>query len=361
MSTDEYFEANRRNWDERVPIHEASAFYDMASFRAGRNSLWPVEIAEVGDVGGKTLLHLQCHFGQDTLSWARLGAHVTGLDFSGPAIETARRIAGELGIEAQFVEANLYDAVDALAGRQFDIVYTGRGALVWLPDLTAWAEIVAALLAPGGVFYVHESHPFSHTFDDEASDGLRIRYPYFHSPEPDRWDEPGTYADLTADTKENASYEWSHTLGEIVTALGQAGLVIEFLHEVDHQAWKQLPFMVPGEEPATWVLPEHRASVPLGFSIRAQKPSTSEEAAEKRRPHSEGATLPVVGERRAPLPNHPSAYTAERHGTRFPLRPLAAAAASLRRLGRAGAATACPPPRWPRPRPLVGSHGCGVG
>ena len=271
VSNDEYFEANRRNWDERVPIHEASAFYDMASFREGLSSLWPEDVEAVGDVTGKTMLHLQCHFGQDTLSWARLGARVTGLDFSGEAIRAARRIAAELELGAEFVEANVYDAVEALGGQQFDVVFTGVGAIVWLPDLTRWAEIVAALLHPGGVFFIREGHPFAHVFDDEA-DNLQIRYRYFRGPEPDRWEEAGTYADTAAETHENVSYEWSHTLGQIVTALAQAGLVIEFLHESDVVPWKQFPFMVEGEEPGTWVLPEHRASVPLQFSLRARKP-----------------------------------------------------------------------------------------
>ena len=271
MSAETWFEANRRNWDERVPIHRRSAFYDVAGFLAGRSSLEPDEPGELGDVAGKSLLHLQCHFGMDTLSWARLGATVTGLDFSAPAVAAARDLAAEAGIDAEFVEANVYDAVEALGGRTFDIVYTGRGALVWLPDLTRWAQTVAALLKPGGVLYLREGHPFAHVFDDEAESGLSVRYPYFHGPEPDRWDEPGTYADPTAETTANETYEWSHSMGSIVTAIGEAGLAIEFLHEFDYLCWQAFPWMEPGDIPGTFVLPGRRESIPLAYSLRARK------------------------------------------------------------------------------------------
>ena len=273
MSSDAWFEANRRNWDERVPIHRRSAFYDVPGFLGGQTSLEPDEPDEVGDVTGKSLLHLQCHFGMDTLSWARLGANVTGLDFSPEGVAAARELAAEAGIDAEFVEANVYDAPEVLAGRTFDIVYTSRGVLVWLPDLPRWAGVVAALLKPGGFLYLREGHPFSHVFDDEAESGLSLRYPYFHGPEPDRWDDPGTYADVTAETTENETYEWSHSMGSIVTAIAEAGLVIEFLHEFDHLCWQQLPWMEPGPEPGTWVLPGERESIPLMYSLRARKPS----------------------------------------------------------------------------------------
>ena len=239
--------------------------------RAGARSS-PTRSRRSGDVAGKSLLHLQCHFGLDTLAWARLGAEVVGLDLSGEAISEARALAARAGIAAEFVEANVYEAVESLSGRRFDIVYTGRGALVWLPDLVRWAEIVAALLEPGGIFYIDEHHPIGEIFDDEAEE-LRIRYPYFHAPEPDRWDEPGTYADPTEATTENVTYQWGHTIGQVVTALAQAGLVIAFLHESDSLFWKRIPFMVPGEVPGTWVLPEHRESVPLVFLLKARKPA----------------------------------------------------------------------------------------
>jgi SAM-dependent methyltransferase len=147
---EEWREANRASWDERVPIHVSGEFYDVAAFKAGEERLQPFEIAEVGDVSGKDLLHLQCHFGIDTLSWARRGARVTGLDFSGPAVEAARRLASEMGLEATFVQSDVYEAVDATGGKTFEVVYTGRGALNWLPDIEQWAGVVADLIRPGG-------------------------------------------------------------------------------------------------------------------------------------------------------------------------------------------------------------------
>ena len=151
---DEWREANRSNWDERVPIHVSGEFYAVAGFKAGEERLRPFELSEVGSVTGKDLVHLQCHFGIDTLSWARRGARVVGLDFSAPAIEEARRLADELGLEADFVQSDVYGAVEALGGRDFDVVYTGLGALNWLPDIRGWAGVVASLVRRGGFRYV---------------------------------------------------------------------------------------------------------------------------------------------------------------------------------------------------------------
>jgi len=164
----DWLSRNRELWDERVPIHVASELYDVDSFVAGRSTLRPFDLAEVGAVDGLTLVHPQCHFGLDTLSWARRGARVTGLDFSPPAIAAARAIAERAGIEAEFVEANVYDAVNALGGRRFDIVYTGLGALNWLPDIERWARTMLELMAPGGRFYLAEFHPFTNVFGDAS-------------------------------------------------------------------------------------------------------------------------------------------------------------------------------------------------
>ena len=191
---EDWFEVNREMWDERVPIHVASELYDVEAFVAGRSSLRPFELAELTDVGGRTLVHPQCHFGEDTLSWARLGAHVTGLDFSGPAIEAARELAERCDCEAEFVQANVYDSAEALGGRRFDIVYTGLGALNWLPDVERWADVMASLVAPDGCLYLAEFHPFSHVFGD---DDLTVEYPYFHD-EPFVFPNAGSYASLPA-------------------------------------------------------------------------------------------------------------------------------------------------------------------
>ncbi len=264
----EWFEANRASWDERVPLHVASAFYDNASFLAGRNSLQPYERAEVGDVTGKSLVHLQCHFGQDTLSWARSGARVTGLDFSEPAIEQARAMARDLGVDADFIAANVYDAVEALGGRQFDIVYVGIGSLVWLPDVEAWAHVVARLLRPGGFLYLSDGHPIAQTLADES---LTIEHGYFAT-EPTRWDEPGTYADLDAATVNNVAYEWPHALGEVFSAITAAGLRVEFLHERDYALFQRWPFLEAHAD-GTYRMPAGMPSVPMMYSLRASKPA----------------------------------------------------------------------------------------
>jgi 2-polyprenyl-3-methyl-5-hydroxy-6-metoxy-1,4-benzoquinol methylase len=263
---DEWREANRDHWDERVPIHVSGEFYDVDSFKAGQERLQPFEIDEVGDVSGKDLLHLQCHFGIDTLSWARRGARVTGLDFSAPAIEAAGKLASELGLEATFLHSDVYAAVEATGGRTFDIVYTGRGAILWLPDIRRWAEVVAELVRPGGFLYLTEFHPFTEVFGDD----LTVEYDYFQDENPRVWDEPGTYADFDADTSNNLTYEWNHTLGEVVSAVSSAGLSIELLHEFDYTKFARWPFLEKSGFD-TFRLPEGMPRLPLMYSLRARK------------------------------------------------------------------------------------------
>ena len=265
-----WFEANRVMWDERVGIHAASEFYDVPGFRAGRNTLQSFEIAEVGDVTGLHLLHLQCHFGMDTLSWARLGARVSGLDFSPEAVATATKLATELGLDATFVCANVYDAVAAFEGERFDIVYTGFGAIIWLPDIERWARTVAALVRPGGLFYVAEGHPAASVFSDTS---LTAEYDYFRDPaNPYAWNDAGSYADASASTVHNLSYEWPHPLGSVVTALIAAGLRIEFLHEFDYTLWARWPFLEKNAA-GEYHLPAGMPRLPLMYSIRASKPA----------------------------------------------------------------------------------------
>ncbi|MET7484476.1 class I SAM-dependent methyltransferase [Streptomyces sp. NPDC005538] len=245
--------ANRANWDERVPIHVAGPFYDLPGFVAGRDTLRDFELAEVGDVTGKTLLHLQCHIGLDTLSWYRRGAVVTGLDFSAPAVDVARDLAARIGAaaDARFVTADVYDAVAALDGQTFDTVYTGFGALCWLPDITRWAQTAAALVAPGGFLYLAEFHPFA---DVLAEDGRSIEGDYLRRA-PIVVDEPGTYADPGALTSATLTVEWRHGIGDVVSALAAAGLRVEFLHEHGHGHFR---------------LPEG-LGVPQVYSVRAAK------------------------------------------------------------------------------------------
>jgi len=257
-------ELNRIWWDERVPLHVASDYYDVEGFKAGADTLRDFEIEEVGDVTGRSLLHLQCHFGLDTLSWARRGARVTGLDFSDPAIAAARAIAAETGIEAEFLAADVHAAPETLGGRRFDVVYTGLGALNWLPDMEHWAQVVASLVEPGGFLYLSEFHPFGWIFADED---LTIEHDYFQRTA-FQFDDPGTYADLDAATTHNLTEEWRHTLGDVVSAVIDAGLTIELLHEHDYTLHAQWPFLE--RDGALYRMPEGRPRLPLMYSLRAR-------------------------------------------------------------------------------------------
>jgi ubiquinone/menaquinone biosynthesis C-methylase UbiE len=272
---EEWREANRANWDERVPIHVSGEFYDVASFKGGQERLQPFEIDEVGDVSGKDLLHLQCHFGIDTLSWARLGAVVTGVDFSPAAVRLAQELAVDLGFpEARFIESNVYDLPDVL-DETFDVVYTSRGVLGWLPDIAAWARVVARYVRPGGRFFITEIHPVAQVFENEgvAPGELRLAYPYWEHAESLVFDVKGSYADPSADVGEQREHGWDHGLGEIVTALIEAGLRIERLEEHPTLGWSA-DFLVetaPGS--GSWALPPGtRGELPLSFSLLATRP-----------------------------------------------------------------------------------------
>lgn len=260
-----WFDANRRWWDERVPIHIASTFYDVEGFRKGRSTLESFEVAEMPDVSGRSLLHLQCHFGLDTLSWARRGALVTGLDFSSKAIAAACDLASSVALEATFVSGSLYDAPE-LVHRQFDVVYTGKGALTWLPDLDRWAKVVADLLAPGGSLYLVDFHPFVDVFSYQE---LRVEAPYFRRGEEivDE-DRHGSYAQLDASTVHNHTVQWSHTMGDIVSAIADHGLRIRFLHEFDYTLFPRWPWLETGPD-GDYRLPSKVPPLPLLFSIRA--------------------------------------------------------------------------------------------
>ncbi|MEO8422779.1 MAG: methyltransferase [Actinomycetota bacterium] len=264
----EFLESNRELWDEWTDIHESSDFYRLEEFRADGIRLRDYELEQVGDVHGKSLLHVQCHFGIDTLSWARLGANVTGADFSPKAIALATRLASDLGLDARFVESNVYDLPERLEGT-FDVVYTSRGALNWLPDIRGWARVVAHFVAPGGIFFITEAHPIAWTLGEEMPP--TFRYDYWERAEPEVFDVEGSYADPTADVKTEREYSWNHGLGEIVTALVDAGLTIELLREYPFSAW-DMGFTVEGPD-GTWVKPETvEGDLPLFYSLRARKP-----------------------------------------------------------------------------------------
>lgn len=264
---DAYLRANRELWDELTPIHARSEFYDVEGFKSGRCALSSIELEEVGDVSGKSLLHLQCHFGMDTLSWARLGAKAVGVDFSDKAIALARALSQETGIRAKFVCSDIYELLDVL-DEKFDIVFTSAGVLCWLPDLKRWAEIISHFLRPAGFFYIFDSHPFSLVFDDSAGvTELKITQSYFSGPEPTRWEGEGDYADPNAEVT-HGSYEWTHSLGSIINALIEAGLRIEFLHEFPVLFFCSYPFMEQDRD-GWWRLRGDK--VPLTFSVKASR------------------------------------------------------------------------------------------
>ena len=262
---------NRALWESLTEVNFASEFYDVAGFRAMSGPrLFAYEIEEVGDVAGKDLLHLQCHFGLDTLSWARLGARVTGVDYAERAIERARALAADLGHDATFVHSDVYDLPAHLDG-EFDVVYTSHGVLGWLPDLERWARVIAHFLRPGGVFYITELHPFVWPFDDSGdTTELRVCNPYYPRAEPVPFPVGNPYSDRSAKVEQEFEYVWPHSLGEIVTALAAAGLRIEFLHEWPFLSWS-LPFLVQHAD-GTWRLPEGTpGEIPLLFSLRARR------------------------------------------------------------------------------------------
>ncbi|HEY1331278.1 MAG TPA: class I SAM-dependent methyltransferase [Actinomycetota bacterium] len=267
---DERLSSNRELWNEWTGIHETSTFYDLEGFRRGGVRLRAYERDEVGEVTGKTLLHLQCHFGMDTLSWARLGATVTGVDFSDRAVELARRLADEIGTPATFVRSDVYELPSVLDG-EFDIVYTSRGVLGWLPDVERWAHVAARFVKPGGFFYITEVHPVCQVFDDEASE-LRLRYPYA-SPADEAMVFPvqGSYADRDAPVEHDVEYGWNHGLGEVVSALAGAGLHIEFLHEFPFAEW-EYPFLERHDDGRWWLPESAGGGLPLFFSLKASKP-----------------------------------------------------------------------------------------
>ncbi|WP_428492918.1 class I SAM-dependent methyltransferase [Rhodopila sp.] len=261
-------ELNRAMWDEKVPLHVASLVYDVAGFKAGRTTLKRREIADLGDVSGKQLIHLQCHFGMDSLSWARLGAEVTGVDFSERAVRAARELAREIGIEARFVDADVYDAVAAVGHLQFDIVYTGVGALCWLPDIERWARVVHDLLRPGGELYLFEFHPVKWMIEASAPNAVEIRDGYFTPSEGYREAGGVTYADASAAGA--ATVQWNHPLGEVVTALARVGLRIESLRELDRDVLRQWDVMRRADD-GMYCMPPERPSLPLMYVLRARQ------------------------------------------------------------------------------------------
>ena len=263
---EDYLRSNQHLWNDWTTLHEQSPQYKLEEFRAGASTLRPIERHELTDVAGKTLLHLQCHFGLDTLSWAREGAIVTGVDLSDRSISLARSLSTELNIPASFVCSAVLDLPNVLSG-QFDIVFTSYGVLNWLDDLKRWAAVVSHFLKPGGLFYMVEFHPFSRVFDSDSAE-LRVANPYFYSDEPFRFEIQGSYA---ADGPTLLhGYNWNHSLSEIFNALIGAGLRIEAFNEFPFTLRERIAGMVQGDD-GLWRLTGQHGMVPLLFSLQARQ------------------------------------------------------------------------------------------
>lgn len=265
-----FFDENRRLWDKLTGINARSPMYDLEAFKRGRNTLDTIEIEELGDVAGKSILHLQCHFGQDTMSLARMGVKVVGVDFSEEAIKLARSLAAELSITAEFICCNIYDLPQHL-DRKFDIVFTSGGVLCWIDDLAKWAQLIDRYLKLDGFFYIREFHPVACVFDNEEATELRARWSYFHRDEPEAFETDGSYSDhLVKFDRPCKSYEWQHPMADVVNALLSVGLKLEFLHEFPYCSYDCYPFLEKGAD-GRWRFPGGRELIPLMFSLKALK------------------------------------------------------------------------------------------
>ncbi|MFG1820043.1 class I SAM-dependent methyltransferase [Kribbella sp. NPDC049174] len=270
----DYREVNRANWDERVPAHVASPSYHVAEFEDPQylSEVVRFDRPRLGDISGLRVVHLQCHIGTDTVSLARLGARMSGLDFSAPAIDQARSLADRLGLPVDFHVADAYDAIEVLGAASYDLVYTGIGAICWLPDIERWAQTVAGLLKPGGRLFIREGHPMLWALDS-APEHPVVKYPYFETPEPIIWDEGGTYVETDVEFTTTVTHEWNHGLGEIITALQQAGMVFDSLVEHDSAPWNALPGLMAVDEAGEWRLTHHPRRLAATYTLQAHRPA----------------------------------------------------------------------------------------
>ncbi|MDR0592244.1 MAG: class I SAM-dependent methyltransferase [Bifidobacteriaceae bacterium] len=271
---------NLANWDERARLHVAS--YRAEAFADDPEALELVARTSLelmkphlpgGSLAGLDVAHLQCHIGTDSISLARMGAYVTGVDFSGEAVGIARRLADRAGVadRARFVRASLPEAAAALGGRLFDLVYTSVGVLTWLPDLSEWAAAIDSLLKPGGLFFILEDHPMLFALDwDEERGRLVAAHPYFHQPEPTTWADGWDYSSPER-LRNQRSHGWAHPLSETITVLLDAGLRVESFKEHRTMFWEANEAMVGAD--GEWTLRDHPERVPLMFSLAARKPA----------------------------------------------------------------------------------------
>lgn len=270
----DYVRINLANWNGRVAAHEQG--YGLDRFRSDPDHLSGVvrfDLPRLGDVRGLDAVHLQCHIGTDTLSLARLGATMTGLDFSAPALAVARRLAADCGQEIEYVEAEVYDAVGVLGAERFDLVYTGVGALCWLPDIRRWAQAVADLLRPGGRLFVREGHPMVWTLCDPRPDGLLVvEFPYFERAGGTLFSEPKSYVDHEGELASPDSVSFNHGLGEIITALQAAGLTFASLVEHESVPWNVAGDAMVEDELGEWRLRDDPDRLAATYTLQAVKP-----------------------------------------------------------------------------------------
>lgn len=271
----DYLTLNQANWDQRAPLHAASKGYATQRFIDEPDYLSDVvrfDLPLLGDIRGLRGVHLQCHIGTDTLSLARLGAQMSGLDFSQASLSEARALAERCGVAIEFVESEVYRAAQVLPRATFDLVYTGIGALCWLPSIDSWARTVSELLKPGGRLFIREGHPMLWALDESREDELVITQPYFERSQPMVWDDASTYVDTDTPLTATVTHEWNHGLGEIIGALLRHGLQISAL--VEHQSipWEALPGQMRCDANGEWHLKHAPWRLPLSYTLQAIKP-----------------------------------------------------------------------------------------
>ncbi len=261
----DYFEHNRQSWNELTSLHVESSFYELEAFKKGNNSLNHIELEELGDIRGKKILHLQCHFGMDSLSLARLGAEVTGIDISDASIKKAKELSKEIDIPATFIRSNIYD-IKIVSDDSFDIIFTSYGAINWLNDLDKWAKIIQQNLKPDGKFYMIEFHPFIYTLNDD----WEITDTYFNNKELVTTVK-NSYTDNSNVSKNNLKHvEWHHSISEVINSLISNGLNIDFLNEFPYQVYNCFPNLIETEK-GKWVSNKFGDKIPYMYSLQARK------------------------------------------------------------------------------------------
>jgi ubiquinone/menaquinone biosynthesis C-methylase UbiE len=258
-------EKNKLFWNEVAPVHYES--YDIEHLKKTGSLIDTIQLEEVGDVTNKTLLHLQCHIGTDTLSWVYRGAHVTGVDFSSKSLKIAESLSRDLERDARFIHANIFD-LPAIHNETYDIVYTSKGVLSWIRDIDEWARIIRHFLKPEGFFYIMEIHPVAYMFDDEKKEFPQIKYSYFGNKKPMYFEAGGPDYSNQEYIVKHPHYEWIWSLGNIFNALIQAGMEIRFFHEYDKAIDKMLPQMEE-DESGWWYMPGYEGKVPFTFTLKA--------------------------------------------------------------------------------------------